>query len=154
MIWEQLDENLIFVELEANNNSDVMQKMGETFIKEGVCKDTYIKALIEREEEYPTGLNIDGFGVAIPHTSVEHVNEAKIAIATLKNKVDFIHMGTDNENVEVDLVVMLAVDNPKKHLSTLQGMLEILQDKEVLYKMTQVKQKEDIIQIIKNKEAM
>lgn len=152
MVWEELRESLIFPELEVNNSSEIMEKMGSSFINEGLCKESYIEALINRESEFPTGIDVDGFGIAIPHTDVSHVNNAAIGIATLKEPVRFIQMGTDDEEVETKVVVMLAVDDPNKHLSLLQNILEILQDKNVLEKLSVSKETNEIIQIIKNKE--
>ena len=152
MVWEQLKENLIFPELEVKNSSEIMEEMGAAFIREGLCKESYINALINRESEFPTGIDIDGFGIAIPHTDVSHVNESGIGIATLRKPVKFIQMGTDDEEVETRVVVMLAVDNPQKHLSTLQSILEVLQDKNVLYQLSNAKEKKEVIEIIKNKE--
>lgn len=152
MVWEQLKENLIFPELEVKNSSEIMEEMGAAFIREGLCKESYINALINRESEFPTGIDVDGFGIAIPHTDVSHVNESGIGIATLRKPVKFIQMGTDDEEVETRVVVMLAVDNPQKHLSTLQSILEVLQDKNVLYQLSNAKEKKEVIEIIKNKE--
>lgn len=152
MIWEDLNLELVFPKLEVRNSSEIMEKMGSTFIKEGLCKESYINALIKREAEFPTGIDVDGFGIAIPHTDVSHVNVAGIGVATLKESVKFIQMGTDDEEVNVKVVVMLAIDNPNEHLSMLQNILNILQDQNVLKALAEAKEKEEIIEIIKKKE--
>ena len=41
-------------------------------------------------------------------------------------------MGTTDEPVEVKLVFMLAVEDPKEHLVFLQRILAVLQDQDVL----------------------
>ena len=61
-------------------------------------------------------------------------------------------MGTDDEPVEVQLVFMLAVVDPKAHLDKLQRILAIIQDSEVLTKLLKVKDTDEIINIIKEKE--
>lgn len=152
MIWEELKEQLIFTDLEAKTYEDVMDQVGEAFIKEGYCKDTYKDALKVREEEYPTGLDIDGLGVAIPHTDISHVNKQATAIAVLKNPVTFVQMGSDDETTDVRLVFMLAVKDPSTQIDKLQAIIEIIQDREVLNKLLQVKNKAEIIEIIKVKE--
>lgn len=152
MIWEELNEQLIFTDLEAKTYEDVMDQVGEAFIQEGYCKDTYKEALKVREAEYPTGLDIDGLGVAIPHTDVSHVNKQGTAIAVLKNPVTFVQMGTDDETTEVRLVFMLAVKEPSTQIDKLQSILAIIQDKETLKKLLEVKNKKEIIEIIKEKE--
>lgn len=152
MIWEELNEQLIFTDLEAKTYEDVMDQVGEAFIQEGYCKDTYKEALKMREAEYPTGLDIDGLGVAIPHTDVSHVNKQGTAIAVLKKPVTFVQMGTDDETTEVRLVFMLAVKEPSTQIDKLQAILAIIQDKEALKKLLEVKNKKEIIEIIKEKE--
>ncbi|MDD3361980.1 MAG: PTS sugar transporter subunit IIA [Hespellia sp.] len=152
MIWKELKEQLIFTDLEAKTYEDVMDQVGEALIKEGYCKDTYKEALKAREAEYPTGLDIDGLGVAIPHTDVSHVNKQGTAIAVLKDPVTFVQMGSDDETTEVRLVFMLAVKEPSTQIDKLQAILAIIQDKETLEKLLEVKNKEEIIEIIKEKE--
>ena len=154
MIWEELDESLIFNEVEVRDSRKVMEVIGGAFIKEGYAKESYINALIGREKDFPTGLDVNGIGVAIPHTDVSHLLKPGIAIAVLKEPVDFIQMGSDDENVKVSLIFMLAVVDPSAHLEKLQRIITIIQDNEVLEKLLQVKDKEEIIQIIKNKENL
>lgn len=152
MIWEDLKDSLIIPSLDASTFEDVMKEVGGVLIKEGYAKDSYIDALIKREKEFPTGLDINGVGVAIPHTDVSHVNEAATAIAVLNNPVKFIQMGTDDESVDVSLVFMLAVVNPSAHIDHLNRILSIIQDTEVLKQLLEVKDKNQIINIIKEKE--
>ena len=152
MIWEELDKSVIVPDLEAKTWEDVMKNLGQKLIDAGYTKDSYIDALIAREKDFPTGLDIDGLGVAIPHTDVSHVNKAGIAIGVLKEPVTFIQMGTDDEEVGVKLIFMLAVTDPNAHIDELQRIIEIIQDKKVLEKLFTVTDKETIIEVIKEKE--
>ena len=152
MIWEELKESLIFTNLEAKTYEDVMRAVGQKVTAEGFAKESYVDALIDREKDFPTGLDIDGFGVAIPHTDVSHVNKAATAIAILKNPVTFVQMGTDDDYVDAKVVFVLAVDDPKGHLEQLQRIISIIQDKNVLEKLTQANGASEIINVIKEKE--
>lgn len=152
MIWEELKESLIEIGMEARNSRDVFSQLGGALTREGYTKESYIEALAERESNFPTGLDINGIGVAIPHTDVSHVNQSGIAIAVLKEPVTFIQMATDDEEVKVKLVFMLSVVDPDAHLEELKQILAIIQDTEVLDKLTKAKEKKEIIEIIKEKE--
>lgn len=152
MIWEELKESLIEIGMEARTSQDVFCQLGGALTREGYTKESYIEALAERERNYPTGLDINGIGVAIPHTDVSHVNQSGIAIAVLKELVTFIQMATDDEEVKVKLVFMLSVVDPDAHLEELKQILAIIQDTEVLEKLTKVNEKKEIIEIIKEKE--
>ena len=152
MIWEELDKSVIVPDLEAETWEDVMKSLGQKLIDEGYTKESYIDALLTREKDFPTGLDIEGLGVAIPHTDVSHVNKAGIAIGVLKKPVTFIQMGSDDEEIGVKLVFMLAVTDPNAHIDELQRIVEIIQDKDVLEKLFTVTDKDTIIEVIKEKE--
>ncbi|GFO85931.1 PTS sugar transporter subunit IIA [Anaerostipes butyraticus] len=153
MVWEKLKKELIIPGLEAKNSDEIFEALGGELVKQGYCKESYVQALKDREAEFPTGINMGEKGVAIPHTDVSHVNKKGIAIATLKEPVSFIEMGTDDEYVKAQVIFMLAVDE-KGHLELLQAILGILQDQETLTKLTEAKDAEEIIEIIKEKENM
>lgn len=152
MIWEDLNENLIMPDLKAGSSDEVFQQLGGLLVSEGYCKSSYVQALIEREKDFPTGINMGNIGIAIPHTDKEHVIKGAVAIGVLKEPVHFYQMGTNDENVEAKLIFMLAVKDPKEHLVFLQRILMILQDQEVLKQLIETKNKQEIINIIKEKE--
>ncbi|ONI44248.1 PTS fructose transporter subunit IIA [Candidatus Epulonipiscioides gigas] len=152
MIWEDLENNLIHINVNAITIAQIMEKVGRNFIKEGYCKKSFVEALITREIEFPTALDIDGIGVAIPHTDISHVNKAKISIATLKQPITFTHMGTDDEAVDVSLIFMLAINEPNAHIDKIQQIISIIQDKQVLENLLNAKNKQAIIDIIREKE--
>ena len=86
------------------------------FINEGYSRSDYVEALKQREAQFPTGLDINGFGVAIPHTDAGYVLHETEGIMTLKHPVTFIQMGSDDTQVEVKVVFMLAIEDPKTTL--------------------------------------
>ena len=158
MIWELMSPTFIFPGLAAKNYEDVMAQVGGALTREGYTKDSYVDALIEREKEYPTGLDVDGFGVAIPHTPVEHVNKTAIAVAVLKDPVEFTAMGTDDEFVQVKIVMMLAIAGKPgehgAHIDELQRIMAILQDTSLLEKIRDAKDADEVIELVKEKESI
>lgn len=153
MIWEQLNESLILLNVEAHSMEEVMEKVGSKVVEAGFAKPSYVEALVKREHEFATGLDINGFGVAIPHTTVEHVNEPAVAIATLTEPVKFVEMGTEDETVDVRVVFMLAVTDPKAHLAELQAIIGVVQDNEVLDRIYACESAQEVIDAIKQKEG-
>ena len=157
MIWELMNPKFVFPTLAAKKYEDVMSQVGGALTREGYAKETYVDALIEREREFPTGLDVDGYGVAIPHTPVEHVNKTAIAVAILENPVEFTAMGTDDEFVQVKLVMMLAIAGKPgehgAHIDELQRIMAILQDTALLEKIQNAKSADEIIGLVKEKES-
>lgn len=153
MIWNELDSRLLAVGLEVQSQAEVLEVLGNRFTELKYCKPGYVEALKEREAEYPTGIDIDGVGVAMPHTAGNYVNRAAVGIATLKNPVSFVHMATEDTPVPVRVVVMLAVSRPELHLGKIKDLLAVIQDKSTLEKIVSAKTIEDFIDIIRKKES-
>lgn len=154
MLWETLNKDLICVDLEAANSFDVFDHLAGKLIQHGCCKTSYLQALKDREVVFPTGVMVDQIGVAIPHTDPEHINKSAIGIATLKEPVNFYHMGTNPEEgmeVPVKFVIMLAIAG-RDHLEFLQKAIMLIQDYDLLQKLVTSKDSEDIIELIKTKE--
>ena len=149
MIWEDIKESLIFLNLEAAYPGEVLKKVGTALIDEGYAEETYVDEVIGREEKFPTGLDIGGIGIAIPHTEACYVKKEGMAFAVLKTPVEFCQMGTDRERIDVRLVFMLTVKDPGRHLNRLKRILDL-----ILEKLLKAKDEKEVIQIIRKKEEL
>jgi len=152
VIWESLNEDLIVTSMDAKTTDDVFARLGGLLVQQGYAKESYVAALAEREAEFPTGLNLGEYGIAIPHTAVEHVNKGATAIATLKEPVRFVEMATDDDPVDARVIFMLAVVDPKDHIEELQRILKIVTDQEVIKALLSAQESQEVIDIIKKKE--
>ncbi|MFV0381894.1 MAG: PTS sugar transporter subunit IIA [Breznakia sp.] len=138
---------LVKLHLHAKNDVDALQQIGELLLHENKVKDSYIPAVLRREEEYPTGLLCDGIGLAIPHTDAEHVKEQTIAIGVLDKPVKFKHMGYSGLSVEVSLVFMMAIKDVHKQVAFLQALMSAFQNTQQLKKMLNRKTQKEVIEI-------
>lgn len=144
----EVREDLIFIDLECNSREELIKYMSDQMMNAGKVKETYCNAVLERELIYPTGLNTGDIKVAIPHTDPVHVNSAGISVATLKKSVEFKNMEDPNQNIDVDLVFMLAVANPEAQVPLLVKLMGVFSDKELLKKIKGSKTKQEIKQIL------
>ncbi len=140
-----LHEDLIFLNYEAENQLSLLNKFSGILYAGGYVKDSYAQAIIEREQEFPTGLNTPGIKIAMPHTYPTHVLKSAILVATLKNPVTFNEMGNSSNTVDAQLIFMLAVTDPKGHLSILSKLMSIFSDKEKLSDIYYTDNKMDMI---------
>ena len=152
MIWEELKENLIFLNLKAEDNKEVLQIMGDAMIREEYGDQGFTEALLKREKDYPTGLDVDGIGVAIPHTDAEHVKKEGISIAVLDRPVEFDAMGEENCQIPVKIVIMFTVAVKNKHIDRLLQILALIKDEKILQGLLEAESKEDIKTAIQKRE--
>ncbi len=144
----RFDESLILNIEDAKSSSEVLSRMCDYLYKKGMVKETYEKAILDRETSFPTGLNTGGINIAIPHCDVCNVNEAAICVGILKPDVDFRTMDEPDNTVPVSLVIMLVLTEPHGHLEMLQRIVELIQNQEDVRKIVTSQDKNQVAAII------
>lgn len=129
-LQSMIKEQLILLDLEASSKEEVINKMVDTLYREGylTSKDEFLKAVFEREEISPTGLEA---GLAIPHGKSNAVKRAVFAAARLRNKLSTWE--SIDESNEVDLVFLLAIPEAEAgstHLKLLSELSTALMNEE------------------------
>ena len=147
MIWEELRDDLIFYDLQAVDYKEVLQSMGDAMIQAGYGEEGFTEAVLEREKDYPTGLDIDGIGA-----DADHVKKEGIAISILKDPVEFGAMGEQKSMISVKIVIMFTVAGSGKQIDRLLQILNVLRDEEILKGLLSAQSKEEIRTAIQKRE--
>ena len=149
----EFNKDLIFFDVEADSNLDAIEKVATKLYEQGIVKESYIDAIQEREKVFATGLPVENFAVAVPHTDVVHVNQQAICVATLKNPVTFNVMAGAGEECEVSVLFMLALLEPHQQLAMLQTVISLIQQEEKLKAIYESHDKDLILKIVKEELA-
>ena len=147
----RVEKELAIIEMKADSKEEVLKLLGNRLLEHGYVKENFVESILKREKNYPTGLPTEPFGVAIPHTDGDMVNKSTIAFANLKNPVKFLMMGTDDKLVDVNLVFMLALKSPDDQLDMLQKLVGLFQDPEMVSKLADVKDVNELNELVKEK---
>jgi len=146
----QFTKDQVITGIEASTDLEAIEKAAKRLHELGLVKESFIEAIQEREKVFATGLPTEGYGVAVPHTDVEHVEEQSIAIAVLKDTVPFKVMGGMDETVDVKIMFMLALKEPHSQLAMLQGVIGMVQKPEVLQTLSEESSTEKIYDLVMN----
>ena len=144
-----LNEELIYLDLEADNREELLSLLSDKLYEKGYVKESFKKAIIEREKVFPTGLPTLGVKVALPHTDPIHVNKPAILVSTLKNPIKFKEMGNGINDIEVEMVFMLAVKEPAHQVELLQKLINIFSKENVLISLKECRDEKAIYEILK-----
>ncbi|SKC54716.1 PTS sugar transporter subunit IIA [Maledivibacter halophilus] len=144
----EFDPGIIRPNVNVNNWEELLGKMGDLLKEKGYVKETFKEALINREKEHPTGIQVGELGIAIPHTDAVHVNKTTIAMVTLEKPIKFELMAEDG-NTNAEIVFILVVKEPKTQLFFLKRLMAMFQKIEVLQKIKEMKESKDIINLLK-----
>ncbi|WP_040206989.1 PTS sugar transporter subunit IIA [Neobacillus jeddahensis] len=137
------DRKITFFELEASDRQEALRKMAESLYAAELVSASFHDGIVAREESFPTGLAVEPYGIAIPHTDADMVITPQIAFASLKNPVKFQMMGSGGE-IDVSLIFMLALKKAEDQLTMLQRLMEIFQDRALLMEFAACKNQADL----------
>lgn len=120
---------ILTAELDADT-PEMLRLVARKLEELGYVKDGYEEALIEREEEYPTGLSVEELiNVAIPHTEIEYaLCQALVLIKHPKSHFYFRKMDEPDKSIPVKIVFLLVVKEPEGYVKFLADLTGLFQD--------------------------
>ena len=143
-----LKKELIRLNLEAGTSEEALRTLAQAFVDCGVAKESYPDAIVLRESTYPTGLPATAFDIATPHTFAEHVNEAAMGLAVLKQPVAFQQMGSPDITLHPQVLFMLAITDPKDQITLLRKIMKLIQNPEALTKVRDANSVDEVYGIL------
>ncbi|WP_251861907.1 PTS sugar transporter subunit IIA [Clostridium sp. Marseille-Q2269] len=134
-------EDLVFIE-EAESSEDILSKVGKKLIKRGLVRNNFVEEIIKREEEYPTGIDLNVVysnhnipNVAIPHTETEYCNTKNVIVVKSKNNIKFKNMISPEKELNVRFLFMIlnnAKDSQTNILANIMGFITQIKNIEKL----------------------
>lgn len=141
-----MDQELILLELDAEDRDAALQKMIDRLEQAGRLNDKegYKKAVYEREKEFSTAF--EG-GVAIPHGKTACAKCSSVAFARLKHPIQW-----DEENTEpVRMIFLLAIPQEEQgndHLRILSALATNIMEEEFVEKLMQAENTQQACELL------
>ena len=146
---EMVMKDLVFLGGEFETNVEVIEFLSSQLEKVGFVKDGFCDAVIEREKQFPTGLDLGKINVAIPHTDMKYVNKSGIAVATVKRPVLFGKMDEPSVLIPVHIVFLLTVLNPGEYVKFLSRLTQSFSDQTFVSLIYSLKDTEEFVKALK-----
>lgn len=141
-----IEKELVFLDFSANDYNDFFDKISDILYEKGYVKESFKNAIKKREEEFPTGLQVENLGIAIPHTDSIHVNKPSIVFVRFDKPMIFNGMGGEGK-VNAEMAFVLLVTDKNKQVPLLQKLMSIVTNNEIMNKLQKYKN-EDIIKVL------
>lgn len=109
----------------------LFKTIADELLDKGYVKSEFYEKIVEREKNYPTGMDISVIDknlphIAIPHTESEYVNETMIVPIKLNNAVEFNNMINPEEVLDVTFLFMILNDQKESQSSILAAIMDFL----------------------------
>jgi magnesium-transporting ATPase (P-type) len=150
-ISQLLDKNTIELNLKAKRKKEAFRELVEILYKAKKIKNPkeIISALLEREK---AASSIFENGVAIPHVTIEGIQEVVACLGISRSGVDF--ESPDKRPVRVIFLFLSPLEESETHLQVLSKAEGLLQNKKLLDTFIASDSKERLINEIVNAERM
>ena len=144
-----IKKDCIIGKIDVSSKEEALEIMAKKLFSLGYVKESFVRAIQDREVNYPSGLPMEDLKIAIPHTDAEHVNQSVICFARLTNPVEFSVMGEPSIKIPVKLISMFALKEKKKIGDLLETLITTYQDNYVLHALDDARNDDEIFQILK-----
>lgn len=130
MLANLLSVDQIIAEMKSPERWKAIEELVDKLIASGKLPEeqraNVLDGLKQREETMSTGI---GFGIAIPHTSSDHVTEVVAGFGRSTKGIEFDAL--DNEPVHFIVLFIVPRDQFQTHLRTLAAIAKFLNDRAV-----------------------
>ncbi len=146
-IGDLLSEELIAEDLQGKDKFQVIEELLDLLVKSGKVQDreTALKDLIEREQYLSTGLEN---GLAVPHAKTSAARELMVSFGLSRAGLDFDSL--DGKPAHFLFLVLSPRDTSGPHIKILAQITRNFRDEAVGQKLLQAKNKQEILQIIRD----
>lgn len=145
-------EDLVFIE-DATTQEEVFKKIGEHLFNKGIVNEGFTEAIMEREKNYPTGLDLSPVsdeipGAAIPHTETEYCNGKHVVFVKLNNQIEFRNMIAPDKEVAVKYLFIIINNDVDNQTNVLSGLMTFMTNVERMKKLETLKTEKEIYEFL------
>jgi Phosphotransferase system mannitol/fructose-specific IIA domain (Ntr-type) len=109
-----------------DKNEDLLSCVSRKLLEADYVNDEYEKAILEREREYPTGLEITKeLSVAIPHADPEYVKKEALVVIKPEKFIKFRKMDDPDVEIPVSIIFLLLIRDPDGYVKFLAKLTEL-----------------------------
>lgn len=137
---------LILLKQKFKDSAEVISTLGKLAMEQGLVNEDYLPAILEREKNYPTGLELP-VNIAIPHIDTG-VNRSFVSIATLEEPVTFYNMDCSGSEVKARIVFVFGIMDPKDQLAILRKFAGSFANKEKIQPLLDAETPEELIGLL------
>ncbi len=148
-IEDLLSEKYIVLHLELSTKSQVIDKMLSIVADHPGVRDheKLRQDVLKREKEMSTGI---GKQIALPHAKTDAVSDPVLALATLKNEINFESI--DNEPVQLIFLLATPEEMLAEHLKLLSRITRLAGREDVRDKLMDAASRQDVLALFKEEE--
>ncbi|VDG20876.1 galactitol PTS, EIIA [Lactobacillus plantarum JDM1] [Lactiplantibacillus mudanjiangensis] len=147
-VSDYLRDQLILLHTSFKSSEELFTAVNAKAEADGFVTDQFLPKIIKREATFPTGLQLEKRGVAIPHTDADTIKKEFVAVIVNDEPINFSRMDDPEQKVGAKLVFVLGLNKPHAQLDMLQALMAIIQDDSLIAEIESANSNETIHQLL------
>ncbi len=151
------EKETVFIE-NGESKEEIFKSVAKQLLEKGLVTEDFLDNLLEREENYPTGIDLSVINpnlpsIAIPHTESSFVKTRRIIPIKLIKSVEFKNMIQPDQKVEASFLFMILNDSPNEQANMLADIMDFLNrtDLEELKSFFELNEEKEIYKFLATK---
>jgi PTS system galactitol-specific IIA component len=140
--------NLMQPMIDIQKKEDILELLSTKALEEGYVTENFSKDLLEREKTFPTGLAMS-IPIALAHVGTNCLCSF-LALATLRNPVQFGNMDGSDTHVHAKLVFVFGIVKPEEQVIVLQKLGNLFNDSKFLKELSVCDTQEKLLSTLKS----
>lgn len=140
------DEDLVLLNCQAGDRRQVLQAMADRVLAKGYITEQFLEKLLEREEEFPTGLEM-AYPIAIPHVG-GNCRQSFLALAVMQESVAFNAMDGTGKELPVSLVFMFGITDPSGQVDVLKRFISSFREEKNLRGLRKLQDERAVVEYL------
>ena len=149
-IIENLDKKYIFLHKDFGNKEEVFYFINKILLEDGCVTEEYLPKVLERENCFPTGMELEKINVAIPHIDSKYILKENLFVITSKKGIEFNNAENNGEKLNVKIIFGLLIREHNTHINFLVKLIELFQENDKLEQILESSNKDEVIKILKD----
>jgi len=142
-----LSQDRVICQIQASSKKRALETMCEQLAlgQDSLDASLIFSCMLERERLGSTGV---GHGVAIPHSRMEGVEKALVAVATLSEGIDYDSI--DDQPVDILFALLVPQECTEEHLQILASAAEMFSNESFTHLIRKAESSEKVYQLLTN----
>lgn len=144
-----IKEPLLLIQKNYQSKRELFEAVFQIAFDQNWVREDFLQRVQAREDEFPTGIQLENLGVAIPHTDPECVLKEFVAVITLNSPILFQQMDDPTKTTPVEIIFVLGLNQPHTQLKMLQTLMRLMQDTEKMASILKIRSTNELFLSIK-----
>lgn len=146
----------LILKSKATTQEEVFKEVGQYLLEKNLITINFIDAIISREDNYPTGIDLSVVeenlaNVAIPHTDMKYCKTEAIVFVKLEQSISFQNMIRPEECLDVWYLFFILNNEKPRNRNILSELMDFLTIADNMHQLNQLETTQEIYEFLKDK---